>query len=177
MTFQKDRKYNICRAMSSEIMKIMPYVIRYHFSQIFAVSATKAYVWCTDYTPEDHVLMGQEKAKRKVIHLTDSTVVLKEIFPTTNGDIEKQKLVHLYPDRRSWVSTHLIGPNKYSQFIYELSAEDKNASRLNFTAHHVEHRKEIMTEMDIKLLEDKLCKSDSKVWKLLAKAMERELNK
>jgi hypothetical protein len=155
----------------------MPHAIRYNFSQSFAVPARKAYLWCTAFAPEDPALMGEENVKRQARHLTDSTVVLKEVFHTSSGDIEKKKLVQLYPERLSWVSTHLTGPNKYSQFIYEISVEGNNASCLNFTALHLEHEKEIMTKADVKLLADKLCKYDSKVWKLLAKAMEKELNK
>jgi hypothetical protein len=151
--------------------------VRYHFSQSFAVPARKAYLWCTDFAPEDHALMGEDNVERIVMRLTDSTVVLKEIFHTSNGDVEKQKLVQFYPDRLSWVSTHLSGPNKYSQFIYEISAEGDNASRLNFNALHIEYGKESMTKADNKLLADKLCEYDSRIWKLLGEAMEKELNK
>ena len=151
--------------------------ILYHFSQSFPVSAQKAYQWSTDFTPQDHFLMGEVNAERQVIHLSDDTVVLKEIFHSSNGDIEKRKLVHLYPDQFSWISTHLTGPNKYSQFIYEISAEGNNASRLTFTAHHIENKQETMSKADIAMLADKLCKYDSNAWKLLAKAMENELNK
>jgi hypothetical protein len=121
--------------------------------------------------------MSEDNVERQVTHLTDSTLILNEIFHTNSGDIEKQKLVHLYPDRLSWVSTHLTGPNKYSQFIYKITAEGNNASSLNFVALHIEHEKEAMTKTDIKLLADKLCEYDSKAWKLLAKTMEKELNK
>jgi hypothetical protein len=82
--------------------------------------------------------------------------------------------VQLYPDRLSWVSTHLTGPNKYSQFIYEISAEGNGASRLDFTALHLEYEKKLDGE-DIKSLADKLRKEDSAAWKLLAKAMAKEL--
>ena len=163
--------------MSSENMKNMLQTISYHFSQSFPVSAQKAYQWSTDFTPQDHSLMGEVNAERQVIHLSDGVLVLKEIFHSSSGNIEKQKLVHIYPDQFSWVSTHLTGPNKYSQFIYEISAKGNNASRLNFTAHHIEHKKETMSKTDIVLFADKLCKYDSNVWKLLAKAMENELSK
>lgn len=153
----------------------MPTVIRYHFSQKIAVPARKAYLWCTDYTPEDHALMGEDDAERQVTRITESTVILKEVFHTSNGDIEKQKLVQFYPDRLTWVSTHLTGPNKYSQFIYEISAEGKDASRLDFTALHLEYGKEKLREAEAKLLADKLCKYDSNIWKRLANSMEKEL--
>jgi hypothetical protein len=156
--------------------KPLPHAIRYHFSQRFAVSVQAAYQWCTNFAPEDHALMGNDNAKREVTRLTDSTIILKESFCTNNGDIEKQKLVQLYPDQLFWGSTHLAGSNKYSQFMYKLSAEIDGTSRLDFTALHIEHQDNLTTN-DIKSLTDELRKSDSNVWKLLAKSMEKELNK
>lgn len=158
-------------------MEITPCVIRYHFSQSFAVSARLAYRWCTDFTPEDHALMGENNVERQVVHVEDDLLVLKEIFHKSSDDVEKQKLVHLYPDQLSWVSTHLTGPNKHSQFTYELLDKGNNTSCLNFSAHHVEYQKEIMTRTDIEVLADNLCKSDSEAWKLLAKTMEKELKR
>jgi hypothetical protein len=150
--------------------------VRYDFCQHFAISAHKAYQWCTDFTPEDHALMGEDKIERQVKHLTDTTVILKETLQTNERNVEKQKLVQLYPNRLCWISTHLTGPNKYSQFIYEITAEGKSASRLNFTALHIEHEEETPKE-NADLLAEKLCNYDSNVWKLLAQSMEKELNK
>ena len=156
----------------------MPSPIRYHFSQRFPVPPRKAYQWCTDYSPEDPVLMGNEAvAERRITRVTDATVILTDTFHTSKGIIEKQKLVQLYPDRLSWVSTHLTGPNKYSQFIYEISAEGNNASRLDFTALHLDYEKENLDSEAIKSLAGKLKKEDSALWKLLAKAMAKELGK
>ena len=62
--------------------------------------------------------MGEENAKREVTPLSDNALILKETFHTKTGDIGKQKLVHLYPDQLSWVSTHLAGQNNIrSSFI------------------------------------------------------------
>ena len=93
------------------------------------------------------------------------------------GDVEKQKLVQLYPDRLRWVSTHLTGSNRYSQFIYEISAEGNRASRLDFTALHLEYEKDSLDSEAVKSLAEKLKKEDSAAWKLLAKAMIKELGK
>jgi hypothetical protein len=134
-------------------------------------------MWCTDYCPEDHSLMGEESAERQITHLTDTTIILTDIFHTSSGHIEKQKLVQLYPDRLCWISTHLTGPNRYSQFIYEISAEGSSASRLDFTALHFEHENGQVYSGNIKLLAARLKKEDSKAWKLLAKAMTKELGK
>jgi hypothetical protein len=154
----------------------MPYSIRYRFSQRFNVPAQKAYKWCTEYSPEDHVLMGEVAAERQITRLTDSTIILTDIFHTSSGPVEKKKLVQLYPDRLSWISTHLTGPNKYSQFIYETSAEGNDASRLDFTALHLEYEREKSSDVDVKLLAEKLRKEDSEAWKLLASAMTKELS-
>jgi len=153
----------------------MPYALRYRFSQHFAVSAQDAYNWCTDFQPEDHALMGEENAIREVRWLTESTVILKETFHTNEGDTEKEKLVQLYPYRFMWVSTHLSGVNKYSQFIYEINPEE-GASKLEFTALHIEHV-EHLGKKNLKALEDDLLSYDSNVWKRLAKTMEKELKR
>jgi hypothetical protein len=154
----------------------MPCSVRYCFSQRFPVPAREAYDWCTDYSAHDHALMGDEAAERQIIRLAEDTVILTDIFHAEKGEVEKQKLVHLYPDRLCWVATHLTEPNKYSQFIYEISAEGSGASRLDFTALHLEYEKEKLGSMDIKLLAEKLKKGDSEAWKLLASAMAKELN-
>jgi len=121
--------------------------------------------------------MGEAVAKRQITRVTDATVILTDTFHTSNGHVEKQKLVQLYPDRLSWISTHLTGPNKYSQFIYEISTEGDNASRLDFTALHLEYNEENLDSEGIKSLADKLKEEDSATWKLLAKAMTKELGK
>ena len=155
----------------------MPCSIRYRFSQRFSVPARKAYKWCTDYGPDDHALMGDEAAERQITRVTDTTIILTDIFHTSSGPVEKQKLVQLYPDRLCWVSTHLTGPNRYSQFIYEISAEGNSASHLDFTALHLEYERKKLDSDGAKSLADKLKKEDSAAWKLLAKAMVKELGK
>jgi len=148
----------------------MVLAVRYYFSQRFAVPAQKAFDWCTDFDPKDHVLMGDVNAKRQVSHITDDTIILKDIFLSLSGSSEKQKLVQLYPNRLSWTSTHLTGPHKYSQFLYKITSEGKGFSALNFTALHIEYEE----KADPKLLADRLCKEDAAAWKLLAKAMAEE---
>ncbi len=138
--------------------------------------AEEAYQWCTDFSPDDPALMAEDNAKREITKLTGSALILKEIFRTPEGTVIKEKLVHLYPERLTWVSTHLGGPNKYSQFIYEIEAETANNSRLDFTAQHIEHQNEI-SPAELMKLADKLCNYDAEVWKLLAKAMDKELLK
>ena len=117
--------------------------------------------------------MGDEAAERQITRLTDSTIILTDIFHTGSDPVEKKKVVHLYPDRLSWISTHLAGPHKHSQFIYEISAEGDDASRLDFTAMHLEYEKP--SGVDVKSLAEKLREEDSAAWKLLASSMAKEL--
>ncbi len=154
----------------------MLYTIRYHFSQRFAASAQAAYEWCTDYSPSDHAIMAHKDAKREVTWLTDATVLLRDVFAGSNNVVEKEKLVHLYPDQLIWVSTHLSGPIKYSQFIYQIVADGNSGSHLDFNAAYIENL-ENPTPKDLKQLSDKLCKADSDTWRLIAAAMEKDLCK
>jgi hypothetical protein len=119
--------------------------------------------------------MGDKDAERSITRVADCTVLLTDTFPIEGGTVEKQKVVQLYPDQMFWTSTHLTGPNKYSQFLYQISAEGDNASRLDFKANHLEHSGENLGKASIKLLAEKLCKEDSEAWRLLAKAMEKDL--
>ncbi|MGA2683090.1 MAG: hypothetical protein ABSF44_14970 [Candidatus Bathyarchaeia archaeon] len=151
----------------------MPLQVRYHFTQRFAVSAQKVFEWCTDFGPNDHALMGEVGVERQVTSIADGTMILKDIFHTATGVVEKEKLVQLYPDQLAWVSTHLTGPNKYSQFLYRISADGKEASILDFTGLHLDYQE----DADIKLLAQKLCLEDAAAWKLLARAMKKELGK
>ncbi len=155
----------------------MPISAQYHFRQRFVVPSQKAYNWSTYYHPRDHKLMGMDNAARKVKRIAENTVILTDVFRTENGTVKKMKLVQLYPDRLSWISTHLTGPNKYSQFIYEISDEGPTASHLDFTGLHLEYLKEHMEESELKMFTEKLCMDDAEVWKQLAKAMEKELGK
>lgn len=154
----------------------MPLPVRYHFTQRFTVSAEKAFEWCTSFTPQDHVLMGDVGVERQVTSVAEGIIILKDIFHGATGTIEKEKLVQLYPDTLSWVSTHLTGPNKYSQFLYAITPDGKDASTLTFTGLHLEYDKAKRTA-GAEMLADKLCREDAGAWKLLAKAMETELKK
>jgi hypothetical protein len=117
--------------------------------------------------------MGDEGVERQVTSVAKSTIILKDIFHATTGTIEKEKLVQVYPDQLSWVSTHLTGPNKYSQFLYRISLEAKEASILDFTGLHLDYA----AKTDAKELAERLCMEDAAAWNLLAKAMEKELVK
>jgi hypothetical protein len=153
----------------------MPQSIHYHFSQSFNVPAFKAYEWCTDYSPQDHALMHVD-AEREVMHVSESTIILTDKFYVKDKIIKKQKLVCLYPDRLSWTSTHISGPVKYSQFLYQIVPESEKSCRLDFVGLQIEYNDEKkLAKREIEMLAEKLRNEDSAAWKLLAKEMEKEL--
>ncbi len=157
----------------------MPNAIRYNFRQKFDASARDAFAWCTEYTSgsTDHMLMGDKNAERQVTRVAESTVILTDTFHTDKGDIEKQKLVHFYPDRLSWNAIHMTGPNKYSQFLYEIFPDGENVSHIDFTGLHLDYGHKDLGRAKAKALAEKLCKDDSESWKLLAKALAKDLSK
>ena len=155
----------------------MPTAIHYHFRQNFNVPARKAYYWCLDYQSgtDDHALMGESDADRKVSRLSDSTIILTDTFTVGGARIEKQKLVQMYPGMLFWTSTHLTGPARHSQFLYQITADGEDASHLDFTGLFLDYTHERMSKADARKLSDKLCKEDADGWKLLAKAVEKDL--
>ncbi len=116
--------------------------------------------------------MGDENAKLDIIQIAEDTLILKDTFHLPAGTIEKQKLVRIYSMELSWTSTHLTGPNKYSQFLYKITPQGKDISSLNFAAAHLEYDE----KADAELLADRLCKEDVAAWYLLAKAMVEDLS-
>jgi hypothetical protein len=151
----------------------MPVSVRYQFSQRLSVSAQKAFDWCTDFSPEDNSLMGDTNAQREIISVADGSLLLKDTFQTPAGTVEKQKLVALYPEQLRWISTHLSGPNRYSQFLYAITPQGKDAAVLEFTALHIEHD----DKADAEALAERLCREDAAAWIRLAKAMAEDLKK
>lgn len=156
---------------------LMPRAIHYGFGQSFSVSARRAFEWCTDYGPGDMALMREENATREVQRISDDTIVLIDTHVSEGKSTVKQKLVCLYPSRLMWTSTHLTGPNKYSQFLYEITPETDRTCRLTFTGLSLDYSIKRLGEKGVGQLAKGLEKMDSEIWKLLAKEMEKELNK
>ncbi len=146
--------------------------IKYSFVQNFKVPAEKAYEWCTNYAPNDMTLMQEENATREVRLISSDSVILVDTFVVAGKPVVKQKLVCLYPNRLMWTSTHLTGPNKYSQFLYEISSRNNGQSCLTFTALSLDHSVEKSEETE--RLASKLKTMDSETWRRLAKHMEKD---
>lgn len=154
----------------------MPTPIYYHFKQHFNVPARKAFEWCTTYTPGDHALMGEKDVSRKIEKITDRTIILTDTFNIgADNQIEKQKLVQIYPEILFWSSTHLTGPAKHSQFIYRITVEAVDNSLLDFTGLLLDYENEKISGVEAAQLSEKARKEDAGSWGLLAKAMEKDL--
>lgn len=114
-----------------------------------------------------------EQGTRKIERISEDTVILTEKLHTDSGTILKTKLVRLHPSEKFWTNTQIAGPVKYSQFLYRISSDGKNGSRLDFVGLQLEPK--TMTKKQAAALTRKVRKEDSTAWKYLAKAMEREL--
>ena len=154
------------------------YSVRYRFSQSFKFPARAAYQWCTDFAPDDWTRMGEE-GTRKIKPINEDALILIDTVIKTDGNrrrpVIKQRLVRLDPDRMAWTNTHLTGPNKHSQFWYQIVAEDEKKSRLDFAGLQVNYGKKRPSAGTIKEMAADLEATDSRAWRLLAKEMHKDL--
>jgi hypothetical protein len=150
--------------------------IRYTFSQKFSVPVEEAFAWSIDYDPDDFSLMGQE-GTRKINKLSEDTFILEDARRTPEGILAKTRLIRINPDRHSFSNTHIAGPTLHSQFWYEFFPEGKRASRLEFTGLLLYPSDRKLTKKEVARIAAGEVKTDSAIWKHLAKAMEADLRK
>jgi hypothetical protein len=148
--------------------------IRYHFSQRFEVPAVDAYRWCTDYEPGDLSLM-KERGRRTIRWISEDALVLVEDLYLGRRLVRKTKLVRLNPEKLRWTNTHIAGPYAHSQFIYEIFPEGNESSRLEFTGLQINYIRKKVSRDEIESIRRELTEEDAGNWKLLAKAMEKDL--
>ena len=117
---------------------------------------------------------GSRSLAENLILLTDRFEV--DPFSSRRGvRTVKEKLVHLYPDQWSWTSTHVSGPARYSQFLYELVPRGSAASTLHFTGSQVERTTRPVTRSSIDQRTRRLRREDSKLWARFAIEIARDL--
>ena len=120
--------------------------------------------------------MGEKDISREIKSITDRTIILTDTFNIgADNQIEKQKLVQIYPEILFWTSTHLTGQAKHSQFIYKITAGAVDNSHLDFTGLLLDYENEKISDADAAQLSEKARKEDAGSWSLLAKAMEQDL--
>ena len=143
------------------------------FSQRFPFQAKAVFRWATDYQPNDFQLMGC-RGKRKIAALPGNAFILTDTILKTDGTkVTKKKLVRTFPDRLTWTNTHVSGPNRYSQVLYQLVAEGPNRSRLDYMGQHVEGR--TLAGRELQVLAARVKRDDIAIWKNLARAMGKDL--
>ena len=150
--------------------------VSYKFNQQFSVPAQEAFDWCTDYQPSDIALMG-EAGKRKINKVTGDTVILEEQVVQNGKTIKKLKLIKLNRRTLSWHNIQLQGPNKYSEFIYEIVSIGRRRSRLTFTGLLLVYAKKRINQQKLRQIANTERTYDSRAWKRLARAMAEELRK
>jgi len=147
--------------------------ITYKFGQLLPAPARQAYLWCTDYKPDDLALMGM-KGRRKIERLSSDTIILRETVERGGKKIRKIKLVKLDPANLSWYNIQISGPNKYSAFLYQIHPINRRMSKLNFTGLMVFYSKSQLTPRVIKEIANAERKGDAMAWKLLAQVMAQQ---
>ena len=148
--------------------------IRYEFSQHFRVPAPEAFKWCTDYSPNDHALMGI-KGRRKFKRVSEDAIMIDDtIFPSGKA-VAKKKLIRIDPQRLSYYNFHLTGPTKHSLYSYQIVPDGDGESRLDYTGYEVFYPKKPPTKKQLAEMAEAESVGWHKEWGNLARAMEREL--
>lgn len=150
--------------------------VRYEFSQHFRVPPRQAFDWCTDYTPEDHALMGH-KGRRQSRRVTDDTIILVDTSYPKGRAVTRRKLIRLDPERLTYYNIHLTGPNEDSLYFYRIVPDGEGESRLDYTGYEVSYPKRTPTKQQQAEMAEAETASWRKEWGNLAAAMEAELRK
>jgi len=152
--------------------------VSYQFRVRLPVGRRAAYEWATDYRSDDFEIMGF-RGGRNVEHLADGLVLLTDSFEDDPFDAKagsrttKVKLVHLFPERWAWTATHVSGPARFSQFLYQLTPNGAHASTLEFRGNQVEQVGAPLTASRLRARAQELRREDSELWRRLS----RELGK
>jgi hypothetical protein len=153
--------------------------LTYHFVQPLPASRPRAYRWATDFRPSDFELSGIN-GRRRIERLAVDLVLLTDSFEEDPFDSRagartvKTKLVHLYPERWSWTSTHIAGPARHSQFLYELTPRGSAGSTLHFTGSQVETMARRPNPESVQRRTRELLREDAHLWVELAAALGKD---
>lgn len=151
------------------------YSVHYRFSQHFDHPAEEAFRWCTDYAPGDLSLM-EIQGRRKVTRVNEDTFILTDDYETKDGRVTKEKMVRVYPESLSWTNTRISPDGRFSQFLYQIVAEGRRGSRLEFTGSQIFPGKN-PGRAKLAATARRLAAEDSEGWRNLAKAMADDLSK
>jgi hypothetical protein len=156
--------------------KLHAYSVKYGFNQSLSAPAERAFEWCTDYRPDDLATM-REAGRRTIRRIASDSIILMETIPKRNGAIRRAKLVRLNRPELSWISTHISGPNRHSQFLYRLAPEGKTRCRLYFKGLLVCYSRKPLTGLQLLKIGREERRADSTAWRHLAAALRKENNR
>jgi len=149
-------------------------VIDYRFRQRFRLAARPAYSWATDFTESDW-LLAEIPGKRRVERISRTMVRLTDRVEDADGlSVAKVRVVQLYPETLSWVSTHTGGPCLHSQFRYSINPVRSQTSELTFRGREIRWETFACSPKELGKLRSQLRTEDSTLWRRFARAMEKE---
>lgn len=150
----------------------MPLVsLHFQFTQRFDRPAREVYEWATDFRADDPTTVMGMPGARKVERLGQDTLLLTDRFGAPGKRVAKKKLIRLYPEYLRWTNTHVAGPSKHSQFLYELVADGPRACHLVFTGNQVIYPAKTPSPHALRRLVEEVRDQDAALWKRLAAAM------
>jgi len=115
------------------------------------------------------------KGLRKIERISGDTIILREAADRGEKKVKKMKLIKLHSAALSWHNVQISGPNKYSEFLYQIEPINRRTSKLNFTGIMVIYSKLKLTPRAMRKIASTEKRSDSTAWKLLAKVMAQQL--
>ena len=119
--------------------------------------------------------LGPRRVPRKVEWLSPDALLLTDTIPKGRGTDSKTRLVRLYPKRLAWTNTHVRGSSRHSQFLYELAPSGRGTSRLEFTGLQLLRLARRPSARATATLGRTLAREDAALWRVLARAMARDL--
>lgn len=148
--------------------------IRHEFAQHFRAPPRDAFDWLTDYTPDDHALMGL-KGKRRFRAVSKDTIVIDDTAYSGGRAIRKRKLVKLDAKRLTYYNVLLTGPSRDTLVFYQILPDGDGESKVLYTEYEVIHPKKTPTEKQLAEIAEAESVAWHKEWGNLARAMESDL--
>jgi hypothetical protein len=167
------------RRVESQELPVPLQRVSYRFTIRLPVPRRTAFEWATDYRDDDFGIMGF-RGGRKAERLANDLILLTDSFDAdpfekvVGSKTTKVKLVHLFPERYAWTATHVAGPARYSQFLYQLRPNGSNACTLEFRGNQVEHVGKKPTAASLRRRAEELRREDSQLWHRLSKALRKD---
>jgi hypothetical protein len=101
----------------------------YEFRSRFRAPLPFVYAWCTDYTPEDPRLEGEEYVRR-ILHRSPRKVVYEDLYDQPSGWMWSHQVVTLLPPNR-W-HAEAAGSHRHWSIDYQLSSKADGITELWF---------------------------------------------